>query len=145
MMNWFAGKQLHGEKATFNRGLIQCKGLFILWCLPSKEVRLVKYADMEHPSLPITVYIQCIFPFKLYRQIEFCAFQPIMKACLEEEEEEEGVGEELFFFDSWIVNHINLLSYRHTGVWCDLCGFSCMWLCQTTTLYVLRGFILGAF
>lgn len=33
-------------------------------------------------------------------------------------------GEKLFsFFDSWIVNHINLLSYRHTGVSCDLCGF----------------------
>lgn len=47
-----------------------------------------------------------------------------------EEEEEEEVGEELFFFRfrSWIVNHINLLSYRPQWrlrwfMWFQLYGF----------------------
>ena len=49
---------------------------------------------------------------------------------------EEKVREELF--DSWIVNHINLLSYRHTGVCGDLCGFSFTALlpCNRILLYI---------
>lgn len=49
---------------------------------------------------------------------------------------EEEVGEELF--DSWIVNHINLLSYRHTGVCGDLCGssFTAFLTCNRMLLYI---------
>lgn len=49
---------------------------------------------------------------------------------------EEEVREELF--DSWIVNHINLLSYRHTGVCGDLCGFSftALLTCKRILLYI---------
>lgn len=49
---------------------------------------------------------------------------------------EEEVGEELL--DSWIVNHINLLSYRHTGVFGDLCGFvfTALLTCNRVLLHI---------
>lgn len=65
------------------------------------------------------------------RAAPFTWFNVWMKTSSEEE-----VREELF--DSWIVNHINLLSYRHTGVCGDLCGFSftALLTCNRILLYI---------
>lgn len=53
--------------------------------------------------------------FKYYGQIEPCAFQLISR--LDENRLGGRSRRGTFLFDSWIVNHINLLSYRHSGVW----------------------------
>lgn len=80
-------------------------------------------ADMESTAFPSKAdsyiyFIIIIFDestFQYYRQIEPCAFQLI--SCFDEKRLRGRSRRGTFLFDSWIVNHINLLSYRHTGVW----------------------------
>lgn len=75
------------------------------------------------PQLQIHIFLG-ESTFKYYRQIEPCVFQLISRF------QENRLGGRsrrgTFLFDSWIVNHINLLSYRHSGVCGDLCGFNYM-------------------
>lgn len=47
-----------------------------------------------------------------------------------------------FHFDSRIVNHINLLSYRHGGAGRDLCGFFCMALLSCNVILYIHTFML---
>lgn len=47
-----------------------------------------------------------------------------------------------FLFDSWIVNHINLLSYRHSGVCGDLCGFNYMALLTCNVILYMNLYLM---
>lgn len=81
--------------------------------------------------------------FKYYRHIEPRAFQLISRF-----DEKRLAGRSrrgTFLFDSWIVNHINLLSYRHSGVCGDLCGFNCMALLTCNLILYMNSYFMFFF
>lgn len=97
--------------------------------------------DIWSPYLPPLKHIHNIvfFSFKYYRQIALSAFQLV--SCLDEKLFRGRSKRGTFLFHSWIVNHINLLSYRHSGVCRDLCGFYCMALLTLDFILYINSYL----
>lgn len=108
------------------------------WCL----LMSLSAPDIWSAHLPLLEHIHNIvfLSFKYYRQIALCAFQLV--SCLDEKLLRGRSKRGTFLFHSWIVNHINLLSYRHCGVCRDLCGFCCMALLTWDLILYINSYLM---